>query len=285
MKSQSYARLKSLKKSLSQSQAQSISEIDLAYLHKAERNPNAVLSMPLEPTLKKVSPLAAWPRIEVELGPGSGIDTFQSQEGPYTLTNNNLSGNAGYFVHTQAAITPRFVTEATYQTNSGQINDNSGTVLNTNFETDHVKIGARYRLFPNHDMGYCYYLGLGGEYISDYRFAYLSSTSGNIVNRPQSFDELKFSAGAEFNSYYLFKGRLELNLYRTLASSLAVTDGNYFSIETSLSHSVIGNMYLGLGAQYIVQAYSFISNDLGPTLSGSVNKTALDAFLFLGFDL
>jgi len=272
-------------------------EKELEALEKANQlhSPTEAISLQENTMEKNLSPFIAWPKFQFEAGPGSGRDSFQSVIGPFTLNNSNLVRGMGYFLRGQASISPRLVTEAKYVSNFGNIANPGTTVIDQGFQTDETTVGLRYRIIADHTNGLGYYVGLGMVHTDDYRYTYLNNLTGLIVNRPETFDDVKVSLGAEMNSYYLFRGRFEFNYYKNVANTsqggagsgyaFTLLDGQHFSLDTSISHIVTGDMYLGLGVQYLFHAYSFTSNELGPTYQGSVTKTRVDAFLFLGIEL
>lgn len=272
------------------------SEKELEALERANQlhSPQEAISLQTSTTEKGLSPFIAWPQFQFEVGPGSGRDSFQSVIGPFSLNNSNLVSGMGYFLRAQTSITPRLVTEAKYVSSYGNISNPGNTVIDQSFQTDEATLSARYRLFSDHQNGLGYYVGLGFVHSDDYRYTYLNNLADLVVNRPETFDDLKYSLGAEMNSYYLFRGRFELSYYQNMSNTsqsagsgynFTLTDGPQFSVDSSISHIISRDVYLGLGVEYFFHAYSFTSNELGPTYQGSVTKTKVDAFLFLGVEL
>ena len=222
----------------------------------------------------------------------AALSNYQLKSGTSVVSNAQIIENKGFYAKAQYSFTPQWVTEAGYQDLRGSFPGRYTTVIDKDFRVNHAALSLRYRLLSERNERLAAYIGAGLEREENFRFTYQSGTSQYIVNRPFQFDKYKISVGAEYRSYYRWRGRFDFSWYQTLASraldnggySTSLLGRNNFLLDGMVSHVVTGNLYMGVGLQYCYQKYDYISNELGALQAGSVTSTQFLSRVVLGLE-
>jgi hypothetical protein len=244
-----------------------------------------------------VSPFSTWPDVILQVGVVAGSGSYQSTLGPNVLNNALLNENQGGSFLLRYSMTPRFFGELYYNEADGQIADTSGYTIDKNFKSTWSGLSLAYRFYGNDENNLGYYAGAGVEHAQEYRFTYATSSLSQVINLPFILDELKATIGLDFRSYYLWRGNLAFNIFQTFNAvpggssnggfnnlSTTYSDIAHYSAEASLSHIIVGNLYLGLGGEYQFHHYQFTSNESGTNQSGNVSTTHTLTKVFTGFE-